>query len=125
MRKTYVYMHHNKCDFYLSEQEKTPEEQYCPHCEDSDYLLGVYESEEALAAKLNFLFSEGYDLLPCKDYDKLKEKYCPPELLQWEKEDRKRWPEHRKERNRYERDTDEVCAGCFRICFGALLSIGL
>lgn len=81
MEKTYVYMHHTGFDFYLSNRELSQQELYCPHCEESDILLGSYSTEEALSEKLGWLFAEGYDLMPCEDYDQIRQKYCPPDLL--------------------------------------------
>ena len=80
MKKTYVYLHHQGFDFYLSDQELLPEERFCTVCDEEDVLLGTYEIEDSLADKLRQLFAEGYDLLPCKEYDQIKEKYCPGEL---------------------------------------------
>ena len=85
MNKTYVYMYHSGMEFFLSERERTPEEMYCLVCECSDELIGVYEDEEVFAAKLLELFRSGHDLLPCDNYHKIKDKYCPPELREWEK----------------------------------------
>jgi hypothetical protein len=83
MEKTYVYMHHTGFDFYLSSRELSEQELYCAHCEESDFLLGTYTTEEALAKKLYFLFSEGYDLVPCEGYDCIRARYCPTEILLW------------------------------------------
>ena len=80
MKKIYVYLHHQGFDFYLSYHELLPEERFCAVCDEEDVLLGTYESEDSLADKLRQLFAEGYDLLPCKEYDRIKEKYCPGEL---------------------------------------------
>ena len=80
MPKTYVYMDHSGMDFYLSECERTAEETYCPICECSDELVGVYEEEDLLAAKLKELFRMGYDLVPSDKYTELKEKYFPQEF---------------------------------------------
>lgn len=82
MEKTYVYMHHTGFDFYLSSRELSEQELYCAHCEESDFLLGTYTTEDALAKKLYFLFSEGYDVLPGDDRTRIREKYCPPALLE-------------------------------------------
>jgi hypothetical protein len=80
MKRTYVYLHHQGFDFYLSDQELLSKERFCTVCDEEDVLLGTYESEDSLADKLRQLFAEGYDLLPCKEYDRIKEKYCPGEL---------------------------------------------
>ena len=64
MEKTYVYMHHQGFDFYLSDREKSDTELYCRLCDEYDFSLGVYETEEALAAKLDALFREGYLCAP-------------------------------------------------------------
>ena len=80
MKKTYVYLHHQGFDFYLSDRELLSEERFCSVCDEEDVLLGAYEAEESLANKLRQLFAEGYDLLPCKEYDRVKEKYWPDGL---------------------------------------------
>lgn len=87
MTKTYLYMDHSGMEFYLSDRERTAEEMYCPLCESSDELIGIYEDEETFSVKLLELFTGGYDLLPCNNYNEIKEKYCPPELREWEKRD--------------------------------------
>ena len=84
MKKTYVYLHHQGFDFYLSEKALPYEDRFCAICGEEDTLIGTYETEEALADKLAQLFDEGYDLLPCKEYDSVKEKYCPVALRQKE-----------------------------------------
>ena len=80
MQKVYVYLQHQGFDFYLRDRALTEKELYCENCDAADTLLGVYETEEELAAKLLSLFQKGYDLLPCAEYDAIKNKYCPPEL---------------------------------------------
>ena len=55
---------------------------FCAICGEEDTLIGAYETDEALANKLTQVFGEGYDLLPCKKYDSIKEKYCPVVLRQ-------------------------------------------
>lgn len=120
MEKTYVYLHHQGFDFYLSNREKSDAELYCCLCDESDFLLGVYETEEALVAKLDSLFREGYDLLPCENYNTLKDKYCPPELRAWEKE----WEAKREELIWDDPDSHEVCTGSPSVCSGSLPSSG-
>lgn len=85
MTKTYVYMDHSGMEFYLSDRERTAAEMYCSLCECSDELIGIYDDEEALRAKLVELFTAGLDLLPCDNYNEIKDKYCPLELREWEK----------------------------------------
>ena len=75
MKKTYVYLHHQGFDFYLSEEALPYEARFCTICGAEDTLIGIYETEEALADKLTQLFRDGYDLLPCREYDQIKEKY--------------------------------------------------
>lgn len=82
MEKVHVYLHHQGFDFYLSDQELSPTERFCKTCGEEDMLVGAYDTENALAEKLAELFTVGYDLLPCKEYDIMKEKYCPAELRQ-------------------------------------------
>lgn len=79
MYPTYVYLHHQGFDFYLSNRQKSPEELYCSLCDESDALLGVFYCREALAERLSALFKEGYDLIPCEDYDNIVATFCPPE----------------------------------------------
>lgn len=86
MGKRYIYMHHQGFDFYFTDHEQSPEECYCSYCEEYDELIGVYEEEGLFAAKLRELFSAGYDVLPCDDYNDIKDKYCPSELRLWENE---------------------------------------
>ena len=75
MKKTYVYLHHQGFDFYLSEEALPYEDRFCAICDEEDTLIGIYETEESLADKLTQLFRDGYDLLPCREYDQIKEKY--------------------------------------------------
>lgn len=84
MKRTYLYMHHDAFVFFLRDQALSPEELYCSYCDASDTLLGRYDDERALAAKLRQLFEEGYDLIPCDEYLDIKDKHCPPELRLWE-----------------------------------------
>ena len=87
MTKTYVYLHHTGFDFYLSDRELGEQERYCSQCDDYDILLGSYNNEDALSDKLGQLFSEGYDLLPCQNYEKILDKYCPLALRAFLKQD--------------------------------------
>ena len=80
MKKIYVYLHHQGFDFYMSERELSPEERLCEVCGEEDILLGVYETEDALADGLTQLYKDGYDLLPCDEYYVKKEKYSTKEL---------------------------------------------
>lgn len=82
--KTYVYLHHQGFDFYLSEKQLSADERFCEACGTEDILIGVYDTEKDLANKLAQLFAEGYDLLPCAEYEAIKAKYCPSELREWE-----------------------------------------
>ena len=75
MEKTYVYLHHQGFDFYMSEEALPYEDRFCAICGEEDTLIGTYETEEALADKLTQLLRVGYDLLPCGEYDQIKEKY--------------------------------------------------
>ena len=85
MNKKYVYLHHQGFDFFLSDTELSPAERFCQICGEEDTLLGAYDTEEAFATQLAQLFREGYDLLPCKEYTHMKEKYCPADLRQQER----------------------------------------
>ena len=87
MERIYIYMDHFGAEFYLSNRERTAEEIYCPICESSDELIGIFEDEATLVVKLEELFKEGYDLLPCNNYAEIKSRYCSPKLNGWEKED--------------------------------------
>ena len=75
MQKTYIYLHHQGFDFYLSGEALPYKDRFCAICGEEDTLIGIYETEEALADKLTQLFRDGYDLLPCREYDQIKEKY--------------------------------------------------
>lgn len=86
MKRVYVYIHHQGFDFFLENRELSPEACYCDYCQCSDVLFGCYNEEAALAEALQGLFEQGYDLVPCDDYNEIKEKYCPPELRKWEEE---------------------------------------
>lgn len=80
MNEIYIYSLHSwETDFYLSDREKSEQEVYCPTCEESDTLLGVYDDEAEFAETLKKMFLAGYELLPCDNYDAIIEKYCPPE----------------------------------------------
>lgn len=83
-KNTYLYMHHDASVFFLQNRALSPEELYCSYCDASDTLIGCYDDERTLAAKLRQLFEEGYDLIPCDEYLDIKDKYCPPELRLWE-----------------------------------------
>lgn len=80
MKITYIYLHHDGMDFYLSDQEKSQEELYCSACDAYDTLLGVYDSRLKLGQKLCQLFRDGYDLMPCENYDEIKSEFYPTEL---------------------------------------------
>ena len=62
--KVYLYMHHCGFDFFVSDHELTKEETYCPDCEESDELIGIYNNEEELNRKIEELTKKGYDLIP-------------------------------------------------------------
>ena len=63
MKRTYLYMHHCGFDFYMTDHEQTPAEMYCPDCDESAELIGVYDSEAELEAKIAELFSKGFDMI--------------------------------------------------------------
>ena len=75
MKKTYLYLHHQGFDFYFKNRELTREECYCPSCDEYDTLVGVFEDEVIFGNKLRQLFAEGYDLVPCDEYDRIKNTY--------------------------------------------------
>lgn len=72
MKKTCVYLHQQGFDFYLSEHELLPEELFYAVCNEEDVLLGTYETVDNLADKLRQLFADGYELMPCNEYDEIK-----------------------------------------------------
>lgn len=87
MTKTYVYLHHQGFDFFLSDRKLSKEECYCAACDESDELVGEYADEQTFADKLKDLFKEGLDFIEGRgyDYNEIKDKYCPVELREWEK----------------------------------------
>lgn len=44
--------------------ELTPEETYCPDCEEQDELIGIYDTEEELNRKMEELIAKGYEFIP-------------------------------------------------------------
>ncbi len=44
--------------------ELTPEETYCPDCEEQDELIGIYDNEEELNRKMEELIAKSYDFIP-------------------------------------------------------------
>ena len=42
----------------------TPEETYCPDCEEQDELIGIYDNEEELNRKMEELIAKSYDFIP-------------------------------------------------------------
>lgn len=63
MKKVYLYIHHSGFDFFLSDHKLTHEETYCPDCDESNELVGVYDNAETLAAKIQELQKLGLDLI--------------------------------------------------------------
>ena len=79
MEKVYIYQKHDwDTDFYIRRQRLTRNECYCPHCKDYDTLMGVYDNEAAFSQKLQQLFDEGYDVVPSKEYNAIRDKSYPP-----------------------------------------------
>lgn len=64
MRPVYLYLHHCGFDFFLSDHLLTKEEAYCPDCEESNELIGIYYNEEVLNAKIQELQKAGLDFIP-------------------------------------------------------------
>jgi hypothetical protein len=64
MRPVYLYLHHCDFDFFLSDHLLTKEEAYCPDCEESNELIGIYYNEEVLNAKIQELQKAGLDFIP-------------------------------------------------------------
>ena len=64
MRPVYLYLHHCGFDFFLSDHLLTKEETYCPDCEESNELIGIYYNEEVLNAKIQELQKAGLDFIP-------------------------------------------------------------
>lgn len=81
MKLTYIYLHHQGFDFYLSDEAIEKEDLYCELCEDYDELIAAYDNEKDLGEHLRHLFKEGYDILPCPEYDEIRAKYCPLEMI--------------------------------------------
>ena len=77
MKKIYVYLHHQGFDFYLKDRKLSAEECYCPYCEDSDELIGVYDDGAELADKMKSLFAEGYDFISDISYPVPDDYLCP------------------------------------------------
>ena len=77
MKRIYLYMHHCGFDFYMTDYEQTPEETYCPDCDESAELIGIYDNETELEAKITELFSKGYDMIPDEKYTEIQNKYYP------------------------------------------------
>ena len=75
MYKRYVYLNHGGMDIFYTEHELTKEECYCSDCDDYDTLIDVCDNEKSFGKLLTKLFSEGYDLAPCEDFNYLIEKY--------------------------------------------------
>ncbi len=85
MEKTYIYQSHAwVTDFFITHKPLSRETCYCSACEEYDTLIGVYDDEAELARKLKWLFLDGCDVLPSKEYDSIRDKYCHPLLRQWE-----------------------------------------
>ena len=64
MRPVYLYLHHCGFDFFPSDHLLTKEEAYCPDCEESNELIGIYYNEEVLNAKIQELQKAGLDFIP-------------------------------------------------------------
>ena len=64
MRPVYLYLHHCGFDFFLSDHLLSKEEAYCPDCEESNELIGIYYTEEVLNAKIQELQKAGLDFIP-------------------------------------------------------------
>lgn len=60
MAKTYVYLHHQGFDFYLTDRPLTPDERYCAICEDADRLIAVCRDADTLTDTLRELYAQGY-----------------------------------------------------------------
>ena len=75
MNKTYVYLHHDGMEIFFSDHMLSKEECYCSLCDEYDTFIDACDDEESFGKLLTKLFSEGYDLAPCEDFNYLIEKY--------------------------------------------------
>ena len=67
MKKTYVYLHHQGFDFYLSEEALPYEDRFCAICGEEDTLIGAYETEDAFAVgKLTSTRGDSADWIRCE-----------------------------------------------------------
>lgn len=66
MEKTYVYMHHQGFDFYLSNREKSDAELYCRLCDESDFLLGLMKLKKRWRQSWTRFFGRATTCCPAK-----------------------------------------------------------
>lgn len=64
MKPVYIYLHHCGFDFFLSDHLLSTEEAYCPDCNESNELIGIYDNEEVLNTKIQELQKSGLDFIP-------------------------------------------------------------
>ena len=81
MKTVNIYKSHAWYWFYLSDIKLTADELYCETCNDSDWLIGMYEDKKLLLMKLKELWSEQWTLLVTEKNKDVTYKYVPQKYL--------------------------------------------